>query len=341
MSPASSHQLDDDRLANYLSGVLEGFEGPLRSKKFDDGQSNPTYLLEAASGSYVLRRKPPGRLLKSAHAVDREFRVIQALSKTPVPVPTALHLCEDEDVIGSVFYLMSFEDGRIFWNPMLGELSKSERSAVYKAMNDVLIAKHRLDISALGLSDFGRSGNYYERQISRWHKQYLASQTKDLASMNRLIDFLTQNIPPSDDRAYLIHGDYRLDNMIFCPKKPKLLALIDWELATLGDAYADISYQCMQWRLPNGSGIRGLAGVDRKAWGIPSEEDYLGRFCDALGIAIPEHWNFYLAFNFFRLAAIIQGVYRRSLGGNASNAKAHRMGEFAKLVADMGAQQLD
>jgi len=329
-------ELDEKRLCAYLETHLEGFKGPLTVQKFKDGQSNPTFLVEAASGRLVLRRKPPGSLLKSAHAVDREFRVISALAETDVPVATAYHLCQDDSIIGSWFYIMSYEAGRIFWDPAFPDMERSERKAYYDEMNRVLCAIHSVDLAAVGLSDYGKPGNYFERQISRWTSQYKASETDRVDSMERLIEWLPENIPADDGKVSLIHGDYRLDNLIFHPEKPEIIAVVDWELSTLGHPLADLSYQCMQWRLPqNSPGIKGLGGVDRVAQGLPTEEDYVKAYCQRMGIEKIENWNFYLAFNYFRLAAIVQGVYKRSLDGNASSTQAGSLGAMTKIVADI------
>lgn len=332
----SPHALDEPRLAAYLKSAIPGFRGPLRAEKFTVGQSNPTYLLHAASGNYVLRRKPPGELLKSAHAVDREYRVMAALRDTEVPVAAVYHLCEDASVIGSMFFVMEYKAGRVFWNPALPELDRAARSAVYDDMNRVLAALHSVDIAAVGLTDYGRPGNYYERQFSRWAQQYRASETVTIAAMNQLMEWLPAHMPPDDGRVALAHGDYRLDNLIFHASEPRVIAVVDWELSTLGHPFADLAYQCMQWHLP-GSGelLPGLGGIDRAALGIPSDAEYVATYCDRMGLDEIPHWAFYLAFSFFRFAAIVQGVGKRALDGNASNPRAVEVGKLARPLAEM------
>lgn len=325
--------LDEHALEQYLAERLPGFRGPVHATKFNTGQSNPTYLLEAASGAYVLRRKPPGVLLKSAHAVDREFRVIRALGATAVPVPDALVLCEDEAVLGAAFYVMSRVEGRIFWDPAVPEVSREERTGIYDAMNDALAALHAVDPAAVGLADFGKSGNYFERQLTRWASQYRASQTEVIPQIDAVIDWLGAHTPADDGRVSIVHGDYRIDNMIFAPDGPRILAILDWELSTLGHPFADLAYQCMQWRLPHAGNFRGLAGADSAALGIPSEADYVALYCRRAGIAGIDNWPFYLAFSLFRLAAILQGVVKRALDGNASNPE--RAAQMAKSVPQL------
>lgn len=328
--------LDAARLGRYLEQHIDGFKGPVEAEKFAGGQSNPTFLLTAASGKYVLRRKPPGELLKSAHAVDREFRVISALAGTDVPVAQAYHLCTDDSVIGSWFYVMSFVEGRIFWDPALPEFDNAGRKALYDEMNRVLAAIHAVDLKAQGLEDFGRPGNFYARQVDRWTKQYHASQTEEIEAMDELIDWLPRHMPADDGRVSLIHGDYRLDNLIFHPTEPRILAVVDWELSTLGHPISDLAYQCMQWRLPHSAVVRGLGGLDRKALGIPSEEDYVASYLKRMNWGALTDWNFYLAFSFFRLAAIVQGVRKRSLDGQASSDKAMEVGALARPLAELG-----
>ena len=332
----SPHALDEPRLAAYLERAIPGFRGPLRADKFTVGQSNPTYLLHAASGNYVLRRKPPGELLKSAHAVDREYRVMAALRDTEVPVADVYHLCEDASVIGSMFFVMEYKAGRVFWNPALPELDRAARSAVYDDMNRVLAALHSVDIEAVGLADYGRPGNYYERQFSRWAQQYRASETGTIAAMDQLMEWLPAHMPPDDGRVALAHGDYRLDNLIFHVSEPRVIAVVDWELSTLGHPFADLAYQCMQWHLPSsGELLPGLGGIDRAALGIPSDAEYVAAYCDRMGLDEIPHWAFYLAFSFFRFAAIVQGVGKRALDGNASNPRAVEVGKLARPLAEM------
>lgn len=327
--------VDRDAVTRYLEANLEGFRGPLTVTKFPTGQSNPTFLLEAASGDYVLRRKPPGELLKSAHAVDREYRVMRALQETGVPVPRPYLLCEDEGVIGAMFFVMSLVEGRHFADPRMPGESDELRSGLYDDMNRVLVALHGLDVAAIGLADFGRPGNYFERQVGRWTKQYEASATQTIPAMDRLIVWLNESTPPDDGRVSLVHGDYRIDNMIVAAEAPHIAALLDWELSTLGHPFADLAYQCMQWRMPVGDQGRGLEGVDRKSLGIPSEADYVARYCERAGVPAIENWEFYLAFSFFRFGAILQGVLRRALDGNASNPEqAKRLGATVPLLAE-------
>jgi aminoglycoside phosphotransferase (APT) family kinase protein len=330
-------QIDTVALAKYLEARLPGFQGPVTARKTETGQSNPTFLLSAPSGRYVLRKKPPGQLLKSAHAVDREYRVMKALEGTDVPVPRMLHLCEDDGVLGTAFFLMEFVDGTVFWDPALPELDNARRAKVYDEQNRALAALHLVEPAKVGLADFGRAGSYFARQRDRWTKQYRASETEHQPDMETLIAWLEKNEPPDDGRASLVHGDYRIDNMIFRPDGSRLLAVIDWELSTIGHPFSDLAYQCMQWRFPNHETMRGLANVDRKALGIPTEEEYVARYCERTGIAGIPIWKFCLAFSFFRLAAIVQGVKKRGLDGNASNPeKAIKSGERVPAMARMG-----
>lgn len=335
--------IDAAQLGPYLESNIAGFRGLTQIDKFGAGQSNPTYLLTAESGRYVLRAKPPGELLKSAHQVDREYRVMKALRETRVPVPDMLFLSPEDSPIGRMFYVMGFVEGRIFWDPVLPEVaSRGERSAIYDAMNGVLAALHDVDLEKVGLSDFGKPGNYFARQLSRWTSQYRASETETIADMDRLIAWLEANLVPDDGIVSLVHGDYRIDNMMFAPDRPEVLAVLDWELSTLGHPYADLAYQCMQWRMPHSSQFRGLGGVDRKAIGLPLEEEYVEAYCRRRGIDGISNWTFYLAFSFFRLAAICQGVYKRALDGNASNPElARKYDEAVKHLARLGAELVD
>jgi aminoglycoside phosphotransferase (APT) family kinase protein len=335
--------LDQAALAPYLEANIPGFSGLAAVEKFKSGQSNPTYLLTAASGRYVLRAKPPGQLLKSAHQVDREFRVMSALAGTAVPVPAMLHLSAEDSPIGRMFYVMDFLDGRIFWDPALPEArDNEERAAIYNAMNETLAALHEVDVETVGLGDFGRPGNYFERQLARWTSQYRASETGTVTDMDQLIAWLETHMPADDGRISLVHGDYRLDNLIFAPDRPTVLAVLDWELSTSGHPFADIAYQCMQWRLPHASGFRGLGGIDRAALGLPSETDYVASYCRRRGLSGIGNWTFFLAFSFFRLAAICQGVFKRALDGNASNPeKAKTYGEAVKLLSHLAARLID
>ncbi|MDE0285807.1 MAG: phosphotransferase [Gammaproteobacteria bacterium] len=324
---------DTEKLNAYLEGHVDGFRGLIKAEKFPGGQSNPTWLLNAASGRYVLRSKPHGNLLKSAHAVDREFRVIYALAATGVPVARALHLCEDEDVTGAMFYVMSYEEGRVFWDPALPELGKTERAGYYRELIRVLAAIHGVDINSVGLGDYGRPGNYYERQVSRWTKQYKAAETARIEPMNILMDWLPANTPADDGQNGLIHGDYRLDNLIFHPREARVLAVIDWELSTLGHPLADLAYFCMCLRLPAEGDVRGLADKDRAALGVLEEQAVIEQYCGLRSIPGIENWHFYLAFSYFRMASICQGVYKRGLDGNASGTRALELGRLVEPMA--------
>jgi aminoglycoside phosphotransferase (APT) family kinase protein len=332
----ASLQFDVEQLASYLTSHVPGFQGLASVEKFAGGQSNPTFLLKAQSGAYVLRRQPPGELLKSAHAVDREFRVLAALAQTPVPVARALHLCEDRDVIGSLFYVMSYEEGRIFWNPALPEVSIDERGDIYDALLGTMAALHDVDVEAVGLADYGRAGNYFARQIEVWTRQYRAAQTDELEAFEALIEWLPANCPAESGKPSLVHGDFRIDNLIFRHGEPQVQAVLDWELSTLGNPLADLAYFCMCLRLPPSGHIAGLEGLERAALGVPDEEAVIEQYCRLRGITAIEHWNFYLAFSFFRLAAIAQGVKKRALGGNASHDKAGQVGQMAGALAKMG-----
>ncbi len=340
---SDANTIDGAVLAPYLERHVDGFSGFRTIEKFPSGQSNPTYMITADSGRYVLRAKPPGVLLKSAHQVDREFRVIKALHTTPVPVPRAFHLAGEDSPIGRMFYIMEYLDGRIFWDPALPDVSgNDERAAIYDAMNATLAALHGVDIKVAGLVDFGKPGNYFERQFSRWSGQYAASEVDSIPDMNAVIAWLGENMIADDGKVSLVHGDYRLDNMIFANDGARVLAVLDWELSTLGHPYADLAYQCMQWRLPHSSGFRGLGGIDREAIGLPTEAGYVSRYCERTGTASIGNWAFYLVFSFFRLGAILQGVYKRSLDGNASNPeKAKLYGLAVPLVARLAVETID
>ena len=327
--------LDTDKLCSYLEAHIDGFAGPLSAEKFAGGQSNPTFKLTTPGKEYVLRRKPPGQLLKSAHAVDREYTVIKALADTDVPVARAYHLCEDDDVIGSMFYIMSYEAGTVHWDPALEEMDKSQRGAIHEEMIRVMAALHNVDVNAVGLADYGKPGNYFERQNSRWIKQYRAAETHALENMETVMAWLPENIPADDGSISLIHGDYRLDNVMFEADGNRALAVLDWELSTLGHPLADLAYYCMGLRLPRMGKQKGLTGIDRSAYGIPTEEEVIARYCELRNIERIDNWNFYLAFSFFRLASICQGVYKRALDGNASNKKALEMGALVEPLAQM------
>jgi len=343
MKATAPSQPVEGALLHWLQAHVTGFEGPARLDKFKGGQSNPTFKLIAASGTYVLRRQPAGKLLKSAHAVDREFRVIKALAGSGVPVPRVHGLCESRDVIGSMFYVMEFCDGRIFWDATLATLdSNEERGAIYDEMNRVLAALHRVDPAAVGLDDYGKPGNYFARQLTRWTGQYRASELQPIPAMEDLMAWLDANQPPDDGRVALVHGDYRLDNMVFHAHEPCIIAVLDWELSTLGHPLADLAYQCMQLRMPSDAGATpGLKGIDRDALGIPSESEYVARYCERTGIADIGNWTFYLAFSFFRLAAIIQGVAKRAVDGNASNTRAAELGQWVEPLARMALAAID
>ncbi|GGP75681.1 phosphotransferase family protein [Shewanella ulleungensis] len=332
--------IDNEQLSAYLQQHVEGFIGPVTLEKFSGGQSNPTYKVTAQSGVYVLRRQPPGKLLKSAHAVDREYRVLNALKDSDVPVAKVYHLCEDINIIGSMFYLMEFCDGSVYWSASLADIDSNERrGAMYSEMNRVLAALHRVDVDAVGLSDYGKAGNYFERQLGRWVSQYNVTELQPIPAMHQLIEWLEANIPNDDGRVCLVHGDFRLDNMMFAKDSPHVIAVLDWELSTLGHPFADLAYQCMQLRMPAGMGtIDGLKDIDRASLGIPTEDEYVAQYCQRMGIERIDNWAFYLAFSFFRLAAIAQGVAKRAAQGNASNEHANKVGSFVEPLAQMALQ---
>lgn len=333
-----SFALPEARLADYLTQHVSGFVGPLTARKFKGGQSNPTYLIEAASGKYVLRRKPPGQLLASAHAVDREFRVLSALESTAVPVARALHLCRDDAVIGSMFYLMSHEPGPIYWDPSLPQMAAEQRGVVYEEILRVLASLHAVDVHLVGLSDYGKPGNYFARQLKRWSEQYRASEIERIEAMEALINWLEAHVPEDDGAVSLVHGDWRIDNLIFDAEQPKIRAVVDWELSTLGHPLSDLGYFCMALRLPRNPVIAGLGGLDRKALGIPDESQIIARYGQLSGREAARDWPFILAFNFFRLAAIAQGVAKRATQGNASSSRAVEVGRMVPIVAKLGLQ---
>ena len=313
------HSFDLPGLSAYLRAHIEGFGDILSVTKFGDGQSNPTYRLTTGDAAYVLRAKPPGELLKSAHAVDREYRVMSALSGTDVPVPRMLHLCDDATRIGTMFFVMEMVEGSVFWDPALPDHDRLERSAIYAEMARNLARLHAVVPGDVGLADYGHPGNYFARQLSRWTKQYRASAPGPDADVEWLIAWLNAHLVADDGAVSVVHGDYRIDNMIFAKHEPRVLAILDWELSTLGHPMADVAYQCMQWRLPNAGASKGLGGIDRAGSGIPDEADYLAMYCDMRGVPVPDHWQFHLVFSFFRFIAILQGVITRALAGNASN----------------------
>jgi aminoglycoside phosphotransferase (APT) family kinase protein len=334
---ADGLSLPEATLATYLEAHVPGFRGPLTATKFKGGQSNPTYRIAAASGSYVLRRKPPGQLLPSAHAVDREFRVLSALHGSSVPVAQPLHLCRDDGVIGSMFYLMERVDGRVYWDPALPDHDPAGRGAIFEEMVRVLAAIHAVDVTAAGLADYGKPGNYFARQIARWTDQYRASQTGTVDAMEHLIAWLPTHCPTDDGTVGLVHGDFRIDNMIFDAAAPRVRAVVDWELSTLGHPLADLAYLCMALRLPRNPSLPGLMGMDRAVLGIPDEERIVERYRAHGGRVDTAQWRVALAFNFFRLAAIAQGVYKRSLQGNASSEQAATVGRSGRDIAALGA----
>ncbi len=334
---AAEGGLDTEAVARWMAAHVPGFEGPLSARKFDVGQSNPTYRLDAGSGAYVLRRKPPGTLLKSAHAVDREFVVQRALAGTDVPVPRMLALCEDATVIGSVFYVMEHVTGRNIVDPSMPRESPEGRAAIMAEMSRVLAAIHDVDPAATGLSDFGPPGNYYERQLTRWTKQYRACETEPLPAMEALIDWLGGSLPADDGQRTLVHGDYRIDNMLFAMEGPACRAVLDWELSTLGHPFADLAGVIMQWQLPTGAEGRGLAGVDREQAGLPGDAEFVESYCRRRGLPGIDGFGFYVAFAFFRMAAILQGVKKRALDGNAANPeKALKLGAYVPQFAALG-----
>lgn len=333
------HRFDTARLEGWMRGHVDGYRGPLTVEQFGGGQSNPTYRLTTPSGRYVLRRKPPGKLLASAHAVDREYRVVTALGTTGFPVPRTFGLCEDEGVIGTAFYVMDCVEGRVLWNQQLPELARDERAAIFDAMNGVIARLHQVDYAAIGLETYGRPGNYLARQIDRWSKQYRLSETERIEAMDNLIEWLPKNIP-DEAATSIVHGDYRMDNMIFHPTAPRILAVIDWELSTLGNPLADFAYHVMYWRV-DPAVFRGLAGTDFAASGIPSEAEYVAAYCRRRGRESIPHWDTYIAYNMFRLAAILQGIMKRFLDGTAASRKAEESGRRARAVAEAGWRQVE
>jgi aminoglycoside phosphotransferase (APT) family kinase protein len=336
------HRFDISSLEHYLAARIADLRGPLAVEQFKGGQSNPTYRISDAAGrKLVLRRKPPGKLLPSAHAVDREFRVIEALFKVQFPVARPHVLCEDELVIGTAFYVMDYVEGRVFWDQSLPGMTPAQRGAIWDELNRVIAQLHCLDYRALGLEAFGKPGNYIERQIARWTKQYQASETERVEAMNNLIAWLPKNIPPSAATT-VVHGDYRLDNAIFHSSEPRILAVLDWELSTLGDPLADFAYHCMSWHIPPGQ-FRGVAGLNLKELGIPSEAAYVQRYCERVGRGAinQSHWDFYIAYNLFRIAAILQGILKRVVDGTAASAHARDAGMRAKAMAELGWQQVE
>ncbi len=337
------HSVNTAALAAWLHANLPGFEGPITLETFKGGQSNPTYKLVSPKRTYVLRTKPGplAKLLPSAHAIEREFKVMQGLHGTDVPVPQMHVLCEDESIIGRAFYVMEFVQGCVLWDQTLPGMSNAERGAHYDEMNRVISALHTVKFAERGLESYGRPGNYFERQIGRWSKQYVASITQSIDEMDKLMAWLPTHMPASakdDTKVSIVHGDYRLDNLMFHPAEPRVLAVLDWELSTLGHPLADFSYWCMGWHIPPGT-FRGIGGVDIAALGIPSERENIHRYCDRIGLATPADlkadWNFYLAYNMFRIAAILQGIAKRVEAGTASSEAAKTNGAGARPMAEL------
>jgi len=344
---APSSTLDNKALSHWLLAHVPGFAGPLTIEQFKGGQSNPTYKLLTPGGAYVMRAKPGpvAKLLPSAHAIEREFAVMRGLAGSEVPVPRMLALCEDESVIGRAFYIMEFMQGRVLWDQSLPGMSQDERGAIYAEMNRVIAALHKVDFAAAGLSSYGKPGNYFERQIGRWSKQYLASVTEPNPAMDQLIEWLPQNIPASardETEVSIVHGDYRLDNLMFHATEPRVIAVLDWELSTLGHPLADFSYHCMSWHIQTSGVARGLGGKDLAALGIPDELSYVRSYCERTGRAdvqaVMKDWNFYLAYNLFRIAAILQGIAKRVVDGTASSDRAREAGAGARPMAELGWQ---
>lgn len=326
------HKFDEGALETWLKANVADYRGPLTVHQFKGGQSNPTFMLVTPAKKYVLRRKPPGKLLPSAHAVDREYRVITALGNTDVPVARSYGLCEDDSVIGTAFYVMDCVEGRIFWDQRLPELNPDERAGIFDAMNRTIAALHKVDYNAIGLGDYGKPGDYFARQIARWSKQYKASETEEIPAMDKLIEWLPANIPPGEETS-IVHGDYRMDNMIFHPTEPRVIAVLDWELSTLGHPLGDFSYHLMSWRLAPET-FRGLAGIDFAALGIPTEQEYLAAYCRRTGRDSIPHLDFYMAYNMFRIAGILQGIMGRVKDGTAASQHAIESGKRARPIAE-------
>ena len=330
---APQHAFDAGRLSDFMREQVDGFKGQLQVEQFKGGQSNPTYLLTAGQQQYVMRRKPPGALLSSAHAVEREYRVISALAKTAVPVARTYALCEDDAVIGTAFYIMEYVPGRILWDPALPAMNPGQRGAIFDEMNRVIAALHEVDYGAVGLDGYGKPGNYLQRQVARWTRQYRASETEHVEAVENLIRWLPEHIPQSDETR-IVHGDFRIDNVIFHPTEARILAVLDWELSTLGQPLADIAYHCMTWRM-QAEQSRGLAGLALTSLGIPTEEEYLAAYCRRTGRSdiSRSDWEYYMVFNMFRLVGILQGIAKRAVLGNAANADAVKTGKRARPLA--------
>jgi len=348
----AAHAFDVAALATWLDQNLEGFAGPLSVEAFKGGQSNPTYKLITPGRSYVMRAKPGpvAKLLPSAHAIEREYAVMRGLYGTDVPVPRMHVLCEDESVIGRAFYVMEFMQGRVLWDQSLPDMAREQRAAIYDEMNRVIAALHSVKFAERGLADYGKPGNYFERQIGRWGKQYRASadgagpMSQPIPEMEQLIEWLPAHMPASardDSLVSIVHGDYRLDNLMFHASEPRVIAVLDWELSTLGHPLADFAYHCMAWHIPPGA-FRGIGGLDLASLGIPSEDTYIRRYCERTGLSTPEalkaDWNFYMAYNMFRIAAILQGIAKRVENGTASSAQAQKSAAGARPMAQMAWQ---
>jgi aminoglycoside phosphotransferase (APT) family kinase protein len=335
------HRFDVAKLEHYLRGRIEGFRGPVEVEQFRGGQSNPTYRVSAGGSRYALRRKPPGKLLPSAHAVEREYRVIEALHGVGFPVARPYLLCEDESVIGTAFYVMDCVDGRVLWDQALPGMTRTERAAIWDELNRVIALLHTIDYRAIGLEGFGKPGNYIARQVERWTRQYRASETERIEAMENLIAWLPQHVPPGDETT-VVHGDYRLDNVVFHPSEPRILAVLDWELSTLGHPLADFAYHCMSWRIPPGK-FRGIEGLPLAELGIPTEREYIELYCRRTGRAgiDASTWDYYLAYNLFRITGITQGIMKRVVDGTAASAHALEAGSKAPVLAELGWQQVE
>ena len=332
---APQHAFDQPALARWMREHVAGFSGDLVVEQFKGGQSNPTFLVQAGGQRYVVRRKPPGELLPSAHAVDREYRVIKALAQTDVPVARAYALCEDPGVIGAMFYVMEYVEGRVLWDPALPGMEPAQRRAHFDELGRAMAALHSVDPVAIGLADYGKPGNYIERQVARWTRQYRASETDQVEAVERLIEWLPAHVPTGDE-ARIVHGDYRFDNVIFHPTQTRILAVLDWELSTLGHPLVDFAYHCLAWHMPAGEGSRGLKGLALAALGIPSEDEYLQWYLQRTGRPQPsrEDWVYFLVFGLFRLVGIVQGVKKRALLGNAASAQAAQAGSRVRPLAE-------
>ena len=341
-SPAAArHKLDEAALQAYLCEHIEGLHEISDLQRIKGGQSNPTYYLEAGGKTYVLRKKPPGKLLPTAHAIEREFRIVDALAGTDVPVPRVRHLCEDSSIVGTPFYVMDFIAGRTLRDPLLPGMSNDDRAAIYNSMSDVLARLHSVDWQSIGLEGFGKTGSYFARQLARWSKQYESSKTQDVPSMDKLIGWLGENVP-DDETTTIAHGDFRLENLLVDSEKPEVVAILDWELSTLGHPMADLAFNCMTYYLPCDSDIApGFVGTDIEALGIPSEEEYVAAYCRRTGSDVARDWTFYVAFSLFRIAAIQQGIYARALAGSSSSDHALKFGDMFAFVAEQGWKQVE